>query len=123
MTGSYLLIFPVPKSIRKPGQNRMFHKDLALNSDSMMNGVSFASRFCAMFVLVSSVFSYFSVGEPPNDISATFTLLVAAYSWVPASPVKVTVCLDLVKTVMHDENSSGHKSATIIFFMLDGIFS
>ena len=45
ITGSYLLIFPVPKSIRNPGQNNIFHNALALNADSITNGVFLYTSF------------------------------------------------------------------------------
>lgn len=39
MVWSYLFILPVPRSIKKPDQNNMFHNDFGLNCDSMTNGV------------------------------------------------------------------------------------
>lgn len=56
MVWSYLFILPVPRSIKKPDQNNMFHNDFGLNCDSMTNGVFLYPSFLAMIILSESFF-------------------------------------------------------------------
>ena len=87
MVWSYLFILPVPRSIKKPDQNNMFHNDFGLNCDSMTNGVFLYPSFLAMIILSESFFFNFTVA-------------------VPSSLVNVIVCMALENKLMQDVHSN-----------------
>ena len=92
------------KISRNPGQNNIFHNALALNADSITNGVFLYPSFLAITVLSESFFFSLKVVDPPSLISANFTLFVASYSLIPFSPVMVMGCCELEKILIHDDS-------------------
>ena len=106
MVWSYLFILPVPRSIKKPDQNNMFHNDFGLNCDSMTNGVFLYPSFLAMIILSEGFFFNFTVAVPSSGISVSLTLLVPSYNFVPSSLVNVIVCMALETKLMQDVHSN-----------------
>ena len=114
---SHLFIFCVPRSTKKPGQNKIFHRQALLKVDSRTKGVVWYPSFLANSCLSSLIFQIWTVTLLSSLISAIFCLVDASQILVPFIPVKVMSCLELLNSVQQDEHEMQMDTNNKIFFI------